>query len=192
MKSLAKRSRKTKQIFANIPDTIILILVCLDIFFWAGLHQTGLGRPSHHPHFHQRRSRGSSSSMALIGPLSVFLSSLTAIPLAYTLNQLSTLRDPLVILIAGTMALTYVIAIPYFVVRNRPQRADNFFYGESGNYVFGSLPSNVFCLSPSSHWILLYSIPCIRIQNTERGIYTECGFLSLHCVLGMVSVCMYM
>ena len=68
--------------------------------------------------------------MALLGPLSIFLSSLTAIPLAYLLNQLSTFRDPLTIFIAGVVALTYVVAIPFFVVRNRPQRADNFFYGK--------------------------------------------------------------
>ena len=69
--------------------------------------------------------------MTLLGPLSVFLSSLTAIPLAYTLNQLGTFRDPLTIFVAGAVALICVVAIPIFVVRNRPQRADSFFYGES-------------------------------------------------------------
>lgn len=74
-----------------------------------------------------------SGIMTLLGPLSVFLTSLLAIPLAYICNQLSTMKDPVVMLIIGAVALVTVAATPYFLMRNKPQRTDNFFYGELMN-----------------------------------------------------------
>ncbi|XP_076443802.1 transmembrane 6 superfamily member 1-like [Babylonia areolata] len=66
--------------------------------------------------------------MALAGPLSVFLCSLTAIPLPYMLNQLGSMKDPLFIMMAGGLALAVVSIVPFLVVRNRPQKIDSFFY----------------------------------------------------------------
>ncbi|KAK7115893.1 transmembrane 6 superfamily member 1-like [Littorina saxatilis] len=83
--------------------------------------------------------------MALLGPLAIFLSSLTAIPLSYALNCLSTMRDPRLILIAGVSALTFVVAVPYFVVKSRPQRADSFFF-VLGIFTFSSVIDLVIAL----------------------------------------------
>jgi hypothetical protein len=67
--------------------------------------------------------------LGLHGPLSIFLSSLTAIPLAYMLNCFATMKDPFLILIAGVLALTFMVAVPVLVARNKSDSVDHFFYG---------------------------------------------------------------
>lgn len=61
----------------------------------------------------------------------VFLTSLLAIPISYFMNNLFSLREPLLILFVGVLCLIIVTLIPYFHIRNRPtNNTDPFYHGE--------------------------------------------------------------
>ncbi|KAL8606335.1 hypothetical protein ACOMHN_050815 [Nucella lapillus] len=83
--------------------------------------------------------------MALAGPISAFLCSLTAVPLPYVFNQLGLMKDPLLILLSGVIALSFVVIVPFVVVRKRQQKTDSFFY-VLGIFMFSSVINLVIAL----------------------------------------------
>ncbi|XP_029646439.1 transmembrane 6 superfamily member 1 [Octopus sinensis] len=68
----------------------------------------------------------------------VFLSSLLAIPTSYCLNNIFTVRQPLLILFCGVFVLSVMIGIPYLYIRNRRNVTDRFFY-VLGIFTFSSV-----------------------------------------------------
>lgn len=69
----------------------------------------------------------------------VFLTSLLAIPISYFMNNLFSLREPLVILLVGVLCLLLVTLIPYFHIRKRPTNNTDPFYYALGIFTFSSV-----------------------------------------------------
>lgn len=69
----------------------------------------------------------------------VFLTSLLAIPISYFMNNLFSLREPLLILFVGVLCLIIVTLIPYFHIRNRPTNNTDPFYHALGIFTFSSV-----------------------------------------------------
>lgn len=70
--------------------------------------------------------------MALKNAIAVFLTSLMALPMSYTLNSVAYYgKDRRLIFLAGSLCLILITVFPQIVLRKggRPQRLDSFFHG---------------------------------------------------------------
>ncbi|XP_059176406.1 transmembrane 6 superfamily member 1-like [Physella acuta] len=66
--------------------------------------------------------------MTLTGAIVVFLTSLSALPVSYTFNKISNIKDQRLILITGLLSFTLVAGVPWMILRRKLQKVDSFFY----------------------------------------------------------------
>lgn len=66
--------------------------------------------------------------MTLTGAIIVFLTSLSALPISYTFNTISNIKDQRLILITGLISFALVLGVPWMILRRRLQKVDSFFY----------------------------------------------------------------
>lgn len=68
--------------------------------------------------------------MSLSQALPIFLCGFLSIPLAFMLNLFHEMRNPVLVLVAGTLSLSLVIAIPFVFKKTSRPRHDSFYYGK--------------------------------------------------------------
>ncbi|KAJ8304578.1 hypothetical protein KUTeg_018161 [Tegillarca granosa] len=109
--------------------------------------------------------------MALDKALPIFLCGFLSIPLAFMLNLFHAMRNPILVLVAGVLSLSLVIAIPFIFKKTTKPKHDSFYYVWS-IFTFSSVIDMVLALENDG---IINSVMGFYLQEGEPYLQTAYG-----------------